>query len=115
MIEQRHFIEANTTNEDDLRLRRFRIRWKALGELKLKALLIFMIWIILHTCTHMIMRAETLSPKKGRLGPQKEPTSLEKQQKNCSYSSKIDVANPFRHQVVSGPDMDGHDRVLLRR
>ena len=73
-----------------------------------------MIWIILHTPTHMITRSETLSPKKGRLGPQKEPTSLEKQQKNCSYSSKIDVANRFRHHVVSGPVMDGHDRVLLR-
>jgi hypothetical protein len=81
MIEQRHFIEANTTNEDDLRLRRLRIRRKALGELKMKALLIFMIWIILHTCTHMIMRPGSLSPKEGPLGPQKEPTSLEKTRK----------------------------------
>ena len=63
----------------------------------------------------MFMRSETLSPKKGRLGPQKEHTSLEKQQKNCIYSSKIDVANLFHHQVVSGLDMDGQDRVLLRR
>ena len=74
-----------------------------------------MIWIILHTPTHMITRSETLSPKKGRLGPQKEPTSLEKQKKNCSYSSKIDGAKLFRHQVVIGQDLDGHDRVLLRR
>ena len=74
-----------------------------------------MIWIILHTPTHMITHSETLSPKKGRLGPQKDPTSLGKQKKNCSYSLKFDGANPFRHQVVSGPDMDGHDRVLLRR
>ena len=88
MIEQRHFIEANTTNEDDLRLRRFTIRWNALRELKLKALLIFMISIILHTPTHMITRSETLSPKKGRLGPQKEPTSLEKTRKLQLYTAQ---------------------------
>ena len=88
MIEQRHFIEANTTNEDDLRLRWFRIHWKALGELNLKALVIFMIWIILHMCTHVIMRAETLSPKKGRLGPQKEHRSLEKTRKLRLYTAQ---------------------------
>ena len=47
-----------------------------------------MIWIILHTPTHMITRSDTLSPKKGRLGPQKEPTSLEKQQKIAATAQK---------------------------
>ena len=48
-----------------------------------------MIWIILHTPTHMIMRSETLSPKKGRLGPQKEPTSLEKNKKIAATARKL--------------------------
>ena len=48
-----------------------------------------MIWIILHTPTHMITRSETLSAKKGRLGPQKEPTSLEKQQKIAATARKL--------------------------
>ena len=46
--------------------------------IKLKGLLIFVIWMIFHTRTHPSTRAENLDPKKGRLGPLKGLTSLEK-------------------------------------
>ena len=46
--------------------------------IKLKGLLIFAIWMILHTHTHPCMPADNMNPKKGRLGPLKGLTSFEK-------------------------------------
>ena len=46
--------------------------------IKLKGLFIFAIWMIFRTYTHPSTHAENLDPKKGRLGPQKGLTSLEK-------------------------------------
>ena len=46
--------------------------------IKLNGLLIFAIWMILQTRTHPSTRADNIGPKKGRLGPIKWLTSLEK-------------------------------------
>ena len=53
------------------------MRWKALEDLSKKGLLIFAIWMILHTHTHPCTPADNKTPKKGRLGPLKGLTSLE--------------------------------------
>ena len=64
--------------------------------------------------THDHVRGNS-QPQKRPFRPSKRAHEFGKTTKNYIYSSKIDVAKPFRHQVVSGPDMDGHDRVLLTR
>ena len=46
--------------------------------IKQKGLLIFEIWMILHMHTHPCTPADNKNPKKGRFGPLKGITSLEK-------------------------------------
>ena len=115
MIEQRHFIESNTTNEDDLRLRRFRIRWKA-RRIKAESTSNFHDldnFTYVHTHDHACGNSQ---PQKRPFRPSKRAHKFGKNKKiSVVYISKIDRANPFGHQVVSGPDMDGQNRVLLRQ
>ena len=49
----------------------FSVALESSWETRIRGLLIFMIWMILHTRTHPSTRAVSLRPKKGRLDPQK--------------------------------------------
>ena len=67
--------------------------------IKLKGLLIFAIWMILHTHTHPCMPADNMNPKKALLGPLKGLTSL----LWCAKASAKGGACPIAWETVCLP------------
>ena len=64
-------------------------------------------------CASCLFQADNIEPKKVRLGLQKWLSRFEKNVIFCNYSSKFDrPANPYGHQILVAPPMEGCNRVL---